>query len=585
MTDNYSHHPGFLKTSVLVRHVLVLLLGLCVPSVLQAQVVAPQINLETVVSGFNDPVDIDHAGDDRLFITERQGRIWITDTSGNTLATPFLDIDARVGSSGQEQGLLGLAFPEDYGSTGWFYVNYTDNSGTSTISRFSVSADPNVADPASEQVKLSVPQPFSNHNGGCLAFGPDEKLYIGLGDGGLFDDPGNRSQDPMSLLGKMLRIELNAGGYTIPPDNPYRLSSDTLEEIWHMGLRNPWRFSFDRETGDLWIGDVGQGEWEEIDFQIAGSPGGENWGWRCLEGPDAYITGGCGPLSAYDDPLFAYDHSTGGLSVTGGYVYRGENQFTLSGTDPDNDFAHYLLADYVTGRWWSIQHQGCLDDFVVHPLGIIASDISAFGEDASGELFCANLSTGVISRVVDQCSQVHPDQVLLDYDAGPDTLRLEGMPEGTYIWFNAGVSTCDTIGMSDRFGLGAGAPFNGLYTTEVEYPDGCKIRYTNAGVWSGLEALDAAADWAIAPQPAVQYVNWSVPADNPAAVLSGTAQVLDATGRILETLRLDPQAQGFTHNFRTADWPVGLYVLRWQADAPDGSGVRREASRTVLIQR
>jgi hypothetical protein len=552
-----------------------------------AQVVAPQLTLEPIATGFDDPVDIDHAGDERLFITERDGYIWITDTSGNTLASPFLDIDARVRSSGQEQGLLGLAFAPDYASSGRFYVNYTNNSGTTTISRFRVSGDPNLADPASEEILLSIPQPYSNHNGGCLAFGPDGMLYIGLGDGGLFDDPGNRSQNPLDPLGKMLRLDVSGStGFVVPPDNPYLGNPDTLDVIWQLGLRNPWRFSFDRETGDLWMGDVGQGDWEEINHQPAASAGGENWGWRCLEGPAPYITGGCAAVDLYDAPVFVYDHVSGGLSVTGGFVYRGAGQFTLAGTDPVVDFAHYLLADYVTGRWWSVQYNGCTGGFESHSLGIVGFDISTFGEDASGELFCANLANGVISRVVDACSRRHPDNLALIEPGDTDTLQLVGQPAGTYTWFYGGfggVGGCDTLAVTDEAGFTG--PFNnGVYITEVAYPDGCKVRYENTALWSGIEAASWAEDWQLMPQPAAHAFQWTVPANNPAAVQNGMVAVVDALGREILSRHIIASGSAFTEAFDTSLWPSGLYLLRWQADVPDASGIRREAARRVLVR-
>ena len=255
-----------------------------------------KIALNVYAGGFTRPVDIVNAGDSRLFIVEQRGIIKIIDGNGQVLSTPFLDIDARVGSQGNEQGLLGLAFHPDYANNGFFYVNYTNNSGDTRIARFKVSADnPNVADPNSEKLLLPVDQPYSNHNAGDLTFGPDGYLYFGLGDGGSGGDPQNNGQTATAYLGKMLRIDVDNGDpYAIPPTNPFKDTDFYLDEIWATGLRNPWRFSFDRLTGDLWIGDVGQDAWEEIDFQPASSTGGENYGWRCYEGNHVYsMSGSC----------------------------------------------------------------------------------------------------------------------------------------------------------------------------------------------------------------------------------------------------------------------------------------------------
>ncbi|HET8797114.1 MAG TPA: PQQ-dependent sugar dehydrogenase, partial [Thermoanaerobaculia bacterium] len=238
----------------------------------------PVIAFEPVVSGVTRPVAIAHAGDARLFITLQDGRIVIWDGT-RLLPEPFLDIRARV-TSGGERGLLSVAFHPRYRENGFFFVNYTDLGGDTVVARFKVSAaDPNRADPASFRQILFVDQPFANHNGGQLQFGPDGFLYIGMGDGGSGGDPGNRAQNLNDLLGKMLRIDIDAEPYAIPPSNPFAGQPGRRGEIWASGLRNPWRFSFDRVNGDLWIADVGQGQWEEIDFQPYTSIGGENYGW------------------------------------------------------------------------------------------------------------------------------------------------------------------------------------------------------------------------------------------------------------------------------------------------------------------
>jgi len=262
----------------------------------------PQIGLEEFASGFTRPVDIAHADDSRLFVVEQAGYIYVVDELGTVSPAPFLDINTLVRSSGNEQGLLGLVFHPNYATNGFFYVNYTRNDGDTRISRFNVSrTDPNNAVPTSEMVLLTISQLFGNHNGGDLNFGPDGYLYIGLGDGGSGGDPQNNAQDSSTYLGKMLRIDVDGGSpYAIPSGNPFVSYSSTLDEIWAFGLRNPWRFSFDRLTGDLWIADVGQNVLEEINFQPANSGGGENYGWRCYEGNSLFNGSDCEPMADYD---------------------------------------------------------------------------------------------------------------------------------------------------------------------------------------------------------------------------------------------------------------------------------------------
>ena len=303
--------------------------------------------LVQIASGFIKPLDLKNMGDERLFVVTQPGVIYILDSLKNKLPIPYLDINAKVIDSGNERGLLGLAFHPNYKQNGYFYVNYSrNNDGYTTISRFKVSADPNVAD-TTEQILLTVAQPYNNHNGGCMQFGPDGYLYIGLGDGGSGGDPQANAQNPMKYLGKMLRIDVDNGSpYGIPADNPFINSNDTLHEIWALGLRNPWRYSFDKLTGDFYIGDVGQDTWEEVDVEPAGSKGGLNYGWRCFEGNATYNSTGCGPAAGYVFPIAVYKHPTEGCSITGGYVYRGDKYLGLYGK--------YLYTDYCTGIFWAL---------------------------------------------------------------------------------------------------------------------------------------------------------------------------------------------------------------------------------------
>lgn len=413
---------------------LFLLVYCLIPGFLFAQ----DIMLEPVANGFTLPVDVKHANDDRLFVVEKVGRIKIMDTDGNVLPTPFIDIDPVVNSTANERGLLGLAFHPDYANNGYFFVNYTGNDGDTRISRFSRSGtDPDKADPSSEIVILVIDQPFNNHNGGDLAFGPDGYLYVGMGDGGSGGDPGNRSQDPQEMLGKMLRLDVDGGvQYAIPADNPFIGSADTLEEIWALGLRNPWRISFDRLTGDLWIGDVGQDAWEEVDMEPAGSKGGLNYGWRCYEGFVPFNTNGCGPANSYVPPVQVYQNTNAiGCSITGGYVYRGTKQPSLYGK--------YIYADYCTGIFWSLEPDGLGGWTNTQLANLNNQEFVAFGEDVDGELYVAAIGSGTIYRITTPCSLMAnaiggnvscPDtcdgEILLEFLGGcpPYSVEISGGP-------------------------------------------------------------------------------------------------------------------------------------------------------------
>jgi len=341
---------------------------------------------ESLISGLDRPVDLQHAGDGsgRLFIIEKVGRIRIFQ-DGQLLDAPYLNITDRIGSGGNEQGLLGLAFHPDYEVNGLFFVNYTDINGNTVIARYRVTGDPNVADPTGEVVLLRLIQPFRNHNGGVLAFGPDGYLYIGLGDGGSAGDPQGNGQSLETWLGKILRIDVNTtdAPYSIPSDNPF--NDIQLSEIWAYGLRNPWRMSFDSLTGDLYIGDVGQNQWEEIDYVSAGTSGGKNFGWDYFEGTHPYE--GSPPQGAQlVPPVAEYSHSQG-CSVTGGYVYRGAM--------PEWNGV-YLYGDYCTGFIWGLIHAG--DSWQSQLLYSGVGPITSFGQDATGEVYLV-LDSGQILRL------------------------------------------------------------------------------------------------------------------------------------------------------------------------------------------
>jgi glucose/arabinose dehydrogenase len=338
-----------------------------------------------IVNGMEKPVDLQHAGDDRLFVVEQRGVIQVID-AGEILAKPFLDLRDFVNASGSEQGLLGLAFHPNYAETGLFFVNYTDTRGNTVVARFNVSSDPNVADLNSLRVVLRVDQPYANHNGGGIAFGPDGYLYIATGDGGSSGDPHGNSQKLDSYLGKILRIDVDAADpFAIPPDNPF-VDGTGLPEIWSYGLRNPWRFAFDPLTGDLYIADVGQSAWEEVNFQPGGAQGGINYGWNIREGAHTFVGG---TTEDWTDPVAEYDHNLG-VSVTGGPVIRDPSLPDWQGV--------YLYGDYGTGLIWGLLHDG-QGNWQNEVLFDTDYRISSFGTDVAGRAYLIDHATGAIYRL------------------------------------------------------------------------------------------------------------------------------------------------------------------------------------------
>jgi glucose/arabinose dehydrogenase len=392
-----------------------------------AEAVWPELNVVEVpgVGVVSRPIAVraPHDGTGRMFIVEQGGRILVLDEGE---VSTFLDISSRVRSpssgGGNEQGLLGLAFPPDYGSKGYFYVDYTRrlpaNDGATVLSRFHLTPTVpptgrnNVADPESEEVLLTVSQPFDNHNGGDLHFGPDGYLYLGLGDGGSGGDPGNRAQNPLNLLGKMLRLDVESpvtepSTYNVPRDNPFVDDPSVFPEIWGLGLRNPWRWSFDRETGDLYIGDVGQDAFEEINFEPAGM-GGRNYQWRRYEAFSLFSASTVLTVGESTPPILATRRADGDRSITGGYVYRGSRFPRMRGV--------YVFADYVSGRAYAAQRED--GEWAMRSYPGIVSSVSSFGEDEEGNLYMTNLSNGRIYEVRDTQDAGHLQIVEFTRDPG-----------------------------------------------------------------------------------------------------------------------------------------------------------------------
>lgn len=377
----------------------ILLFLLAISTSAQERLIAPV----EIAANIEAPVAIAHAGDGsgRLFIAQQIGRVLVW-KDGVVLAEPFIDISDRI-SCCQERGLLGIAFHPDFASNGQFFLNYTGSSFETVVSRFTASVNTNTVSADTEEVLLSVDQPFSNHNGGHLAFGPDGYLYIGLGDGGSGGDPGDLAQNRLELLGKMLRIDVDCGSpYSIPEDNPFANTDFTLDEIWALGLRNPFRYSFDRVTGDLYIADVGQDAIEEVHVHKANTASGANYGWRLMEGSQCF-----NPASACNDgsltlPAFEYGHEAGRCSITGGYVYRGNAIGELQG--------HYLYGDFCSGEILSAQELS--SQWQQQALLDTSFAISTFGENESGEVFVADLG-GSIYQLVPPISISPPSGIYL----------------------------------------------------------------------------------------------------------------------------------------------------------------------------
>ena len=536
---------------------------------------------------FSSPVDVTGAGDnsDRLFVVEQDGRIRIFDRATRTeLPDDFLNIEDRV-ESVEERGLLGVAFHPDYATNGYFYVNYTANNttglstGTTVIARFT-NADPagNSVDVASEVRLLTINQPRSNHNAGDLAFGADEFLYIPLGDSGGGGDPDTVSQRPDRLLGKMLRVDVDARddglNYAIPESNPYANSPDTLSEIWSFGLRNPWRISFDRLTGDLWIGDVGQIEREEINFEPAGSAGGLNYGWNCQEGNIPYSGGPGRPNSPRCDdgqtfvaPVFDYAHPADpgpGRSVTGGFVYRGTSAPELDGV--------YICADYVSNRFYLLDPPaGGTSEATVQDQSELAG-VTAFGEGDDGNLFVLTQRGSLYEVTTERAlpvertlwtARVLDKQVELNWETGSEIGTLDFVVErsvdGQRFSELSRIAAAGTTNAARTYRYTDGEPAEGLnyYRITQRDLDGSSDRWPVRSVRVAGQAPNLVR---LAPNPSNGVFSLRLSA----AALTDVdvdVSVMDVTGRLLMHRTLAPSDLA-GERFDLGSVPAGQYTIR-----------------------
>lgn len=455
----------------------VLLIGL----IWSVNSVAQKIELELFATGVSNVLNIQHAGDSRLFALNRDGFIQIINENGDLNDRPFLDINGRVSDSGGERGLLGLAFHPNYASNGYFYVNYINNNGETIISRFSRSSDIQLADPSSELILMTISQPASNHNGGELVFDSNGFLLIALGDGGDPGDGANNAQNLNTLLGKLLRIDVdnpeNGRNYGIPSTNPYVDNMNAQSEIWASGLRNPWKFSIDKTTNDLWIADVGEQFYEEIN-KVSASDAGVNYGWRCYEGNNEFNSTNCPDANTLTFPIAEYSHSNSGVSkcsITGGYVYRGTSQSSLTGI--------YFFADFCSGEIGMLKKDGG-NWTMTFSEAFSGQRWTTFGEDVNGELYIGAMSSGSIYKIKDatlgtdlpDLSHItlfpNPvkDELIIDFGTSSNRIsqvsiyNIQGQQIKTSVSLDNNSSKISTKNME-----------KGMYIMEIQNTDGQKI--------------------------------------------------------------------------------------------------------------
>ncbi len=510
-------------------------------SVFEFNICSAQMAAVPFISNVTKVTDIQNCGDNRLFIVEQGGKIWISDLQGNLLPKPFLSITAQVNDATTEQGLLGLAFSPSFKTDGRFYVNYTRNTNATVISRFTVSdSDPNIADSINEEILDTIVQPYSNHNGGALQFGPDGYLYIALGDGGAGGDPGERAQDLTTVLGKILRIDVNTiNGYSVPVTNPFYGSVNANPLIWAYGLRNPWRISFDKLTGDLWIGDVGQNVWEEIDFQSAASTGGENYGWRCYESNVVFDSTCAFTLNDYVPPVHVYSHFPG-CSVTGGYVYRGAKHASWYGK--------YFFTDYCVGNIQSLAPNDT-GGYDLKNYGNFGNYVfSTFGQDRYGELYVGKNTTGVLKLVDSSCVPVafisEKDTI---FNSGSSyTLSTPAAPGLKFQWYLNGKILANEV--TSTFV----ANISGNYRVLVTTADSCH----NISKQVTL-ILGNSEGFAMYPNPAQNSTELIWAEGFPS---KKKLEVFDSTGKLCRKVNIQPKEINYILD--TASLTKGIYIVR-----------------------
>lgn len=520
----------------------------------------PDLVVEEFAIGFTRPSEITNAGDERLFLSEQGGKIYILSPEGEEFPTPFLNISDRVDASNSESGLLGIAFPPDYCTSGVFYVNYTPTlSGQlhTRVSRFSVDPDDeNLALANSEEVVMEFEQPHSNHNGGHIEFGPDGYLYIGTGDGGLWDDLGNRAQNIMNPLGKMLRIDVSTEPYTIPADNPYANDDFGLDEIWSYGLRNPWKFAFDSESGDMYIGDVGQNEIEEVNYEPFGTVGGRNYGWRCYEGDEEFNMSECGSITDATFPFHQFVHTNQGngsrCSVTGGRVYRGASYPSLQGK--------YIYTDYCSDEYWVAGFDGEeWDIFYGEELG---PGIVSFGEDVWGEMYAVSGSPGRVYKIKDTSGDWLGHIFMDSFENVHSSLF------GTsYQWFFNGEPIANSDSHITTF-IG-----DGVYSVEITTESGCIVNATPLDL-SSLSSSDHQSlnMFAIYPNPSKGEVYLKIDTDNTVGE-NAIIHILSLEGKLLIEERLGASASN--QRIDLASLNKGIYFVQLFSDSGLSLGVRR----------
>lgn len=433
---------------------------------------AQNMVLTSFASGFTSPVEIVNAKDSRLFVVQQNGLIKILKPDGTVNAANFLNISSKI-LFGGERGLLGLAFHPDYATNGFFYVFYNNTAGNITVARYTVSTNPDVADAGSEKLMLSIPKPFDNNNGGSIHFAPDGNLWISTGDGGSGGDPNNNAQNKNSLLGKMLRIDVNSSGpYNIPPGNPF-VGTDGADEIWSYGMRNAWKFSFDLTTDNVMLADVGQGVFEEIN-RMPISQAGINYGWRCYEGNNAYNTTGCAAASTMTFPVAVYDHSGGKCSITGGYVYRGSIYPAL--------FGKYIFSDYCSRQIVVMSSDGS----ITWSAAFAGNNFATFGEDFNKELYVAAINNGTIYKVSTTSlatNENSKDAFKIVPNPASDRIVLHGLKTKNY--------TVEIVNPEGRLAL----------NTKANADDSVDVSVLGAGIYfitikyNGVKAFSAETDY------------------------------------------------------------------------------------------